>query len=199
MKLYPGVQTKTQKQTLRDIVCPYKVSERMISSKVSGDEQGFSFNQASDFNINAYEKFIDLDMEREYVSPISPQAFLFYDFEWLGFFEENGKLINKIRVIPKRSTDPAFEGIIYIVEDEWRFHAIDLLVTKARGLEFIDSLKINQVFAPTEHDIWMPLSQKFSFVFGGFGFKGSGYYIGVYSNYEVEPNYSAYEEANLLE
>lgn len=178
---------------------PDKVSERMISSKVSGDEQGFSFNQASDFNINAYEKNIDLDMEREYVSPISPQAFLFYDYEWLGVFEENDKLINKIKVIPKRSTDPVFEGIVYIVEDEWRFHTIDLLVTKARGLEFIDSLKINQVFAPTEYDIWMPLSQKFSFTFGAFGFKGSGYYIGVYSNYKVEPNYTLYREAGIYE
>ncbi|MEQ9009712.1 MAG: DUF5686 and carboxypeptidase regulatory-like domain-containing protein, partial [Ekhidna sp.] len=178
---------------------PDKVSERMISSKISGNEQGFSYNKASDFNINAYEKFIDLNQEREYVSPIAPNAFLFYDFEWLGFFEENGKFINKIKVKPKRSTDPVFEGIVYIVEDEWRFHTIDLFVTKARGLEFIDSLKINQVFAPTEYDIWMPISQKFSFRFGAFGFKGSGYYIGVYSNYEVEPNYEAYRQANLYE
>ncbi len=178
---------------------PDKVSERMISSKVSGNEQGFSFNKASDFNINAYSKFIDLDMEREYVSPISPQSFLFYDFEWLGFFEEGGKLINKIKVIPKRATDPVFEGVVYIVEDEWRFHTIDLFVTKARGLEFIDSLKINQVFAPAEYDIWMPISQKYSFKFGAFGFKGSGYYIGVYSNYKVEPNYEAYRKANLYE
>ncbi|WP_424963259.1 DUF5686 and carboxypeptidase regulatory-like domain-containing protein [Ekhidna sp.] len=178
---------------------PDKVSERMISSKVSGNEQGFSFNRASDFNINAYSKFIDLDMEREYVSPIAPNAFLFYDYEWLGFFEENGKLINKIKVIPKRATDPVFEGVVYIVEDEWRFHTIDLFVTKARGLEFIDSLKINQVFAPAEHDIWMPISQKYSFRFGAFGFKGSGYYVGIYSNYEVEPNYDAYREAGLYE
>ncbi len=41
---------------------PDKVSEVMISSKVSGNEQGFSFNQASDFNINAYAKNIDIDM-----------------------------------------------------------------------------------------------------------------------------------------
>ena len=174
---------------------PDKVSEVMISSKVSGNEQGFSFNQASDFNINAYAKNIDIDMKREYVSPISGQAFLFYDYEWLGVFEENGKLINKIKLLPKRSTDPVFEGVIYIVEDEWRFHSIDLLVTKERGLEFIDSLKVNQVFAPVTHDIWMPLSQKFSFQFGTFGFKGSGYYIGVYSNYEIEPNYALYRDA----
>jgi len=174
---------------------PDKVSEVMISSKVSGNEQGFSFNQASDFNINAYSRNIDLDMEREYVSPISNQGFLFYDYELLGVFEESGRLINKIKLLPKRSTDPVFEGVIYIVEDEWRFHAIDLLVTKSRGLEFIDSLKVNQVFAPVDHDIWMPLSQRFSFQFGTFGFKGSGYYVGVYSNYEIEPNYELYKRA----
>jgi len=178
---------------------PDKVSERMISSKVSGNEQSFSFNQASDFNINPYDKTIDLSQEREYVSPISGQAFIMYDFEWLGYFEENGRLINKIKVLPKRSTDPVFEGTIYIVEDEWRFHSLDLLVTKDRGLEFIDSLKVSEVFAPAEHDIWMPISQKYSFQFGAFSIKGSGYYIGVYSNYEIEPDYETYRQYGLYE
>ncbi|MEP5613096.1 MAG: DUF5686 and carboxypeptidase regulatory-like domain-containing protein [Cyclobacteriaceae bacterium] len=180
---------------------PDKISERMISSKVSGNEQGFSFNQASDFNINAYEKSYKHDIlgERVFVSPISNQAFIFYDFEWLGAFEEDGKLINKIRLLPKRSTDPAFEGVVYIVEDTWKFHTIDLLATKARGIEFTDSLRINQVFAPTQNDIWMPILQKFEFQFGGFGFKGKGYYLGVYSNYVVEPNYELYKEEELFE
>ena len=167
---------------------PDKVSETMIS-----------FNQASDFNINAYSKNIDLNMERVYVSPISGQAFLFYDYELLGVFEENERLINKIKLLPKRSTDPVFEGTIYIVEDEWRFHSIDLLVTKKRGLEFIDSLKINQVLAPVDYDIRMPLSQKYSFQFGTFGFKGSGYYIGLFSNYEIEPNYDLYKKASMYQ
>lgn len=180
---------------------PDKISERMISSKVSGNEQGFSFNQASDFNINAYEKSYKHDIlgERVFVSPISSQAFIFYDFELLGIFEEDGKLINKIKLLPKRSTDPAFEGVVYIVEDTWKFHTIDLLATKERGIEFTDSLRINQVFAPTQNDIWMPIQQKFEFQFGGFGFKGKGYYLGVYSNYEVEPNYELYKEEELFE
>lgn len=179
---------------------PDKVNEKMISSKVSGNEQGFSFNQASDFNINIYEKNFDLDIsEREFVSPISSQAFVFYDFEWLGAFQENGKLINKIKLLPKRDSDPVFDGVVYIIEDSWKFHSVDLLVVKSRGIDFADSLKINQVFAPVVNDIWMPISQKFSFQFGAFGFKGSGYFIGVYSNYEVEPNYELYKEEGLFE
>lgn len=176
---------------------PDKISEQMISSKVSGNKQAFSFNQASDFNINAYDKTIDLSQERDYVSPISSQAFLLYDFEWLGSFQENGRVINKIKVIPKRSTDPAFEGIVYIVEEEWRLHSFDLMVTKQRGLEFIDSLSISQVFAPCDYDIWMPLTQKFAFRFNSFGIKGGGYYLGVYSNYEIEPDYQTYKEYGL--
>lgn len=180
---------------------PNKIREVMISSKVSGNEQGFSFNQASDFIINMYEKNYANDVlgERVFISPISNQAFLYYDFEWLGFFEENGKLINKIKLLPKRSTDPVFEGYVYVVENDWRFHSVDFMATKARGIEFTDSLRINQVFAPTEFDIWMPISQKFEFQYGGFGFKGSGYFIGIYSNYEVEPNYELFKTAGLYD
>lgn len=176
---------------------PDKVAERMISSKVSGNEQGFSFNQASDFNINVYEKSYTNEVlgERSFVSPIANQAFLFYDYEWLGLFQENGQAVNKIRLLPKRATDPAFEGEIYIVEDTWRIYAADFLATKARGIDFTDSLKISQVFAPVQDSIWMPLSQNFSFQFGAFGFKGSGYYVGVYSDYEVEPNYAAMQNS----
>ncbi|MFK7953745.1 MAG: DUF5686 and carboxypeptidase regulatory-like domain-containing protein [Ekhidna sp.] len=180
---------------------PDKVREVMISSKVSGNEQGFSFNQASDFNINIYDKNYTNDIlgERVFISPISPQAFLYYDYEWLGFFEENGKLINKIKLLPKRSTDPVFEGEIYIVENDWKFHSVDFLATKERGIEFTDSLRINQVYTSTDFDIWMPISQKFEFQFGGFGFKGSGYFIGIYSNYQVEPNYELFEEKGIYD
>ena len=180
---------------------PDKISERMISSKVSGNEQGFSFNQASDFNLNLYKKnfYFDGISERAFVSPISNNAFLFYDYEWLGVFEENGEWINKIRLLPKRAADPVFDGEIYIVEDSWRFHTVDLLLVKDRGIEFADSIKINQVFAPADFDIWMPLSQQFEFKFKVFGFQGSGYFMGVYSNYEVEPNYEAYKKAGLYE
>jgi hypothetical protein len=175
---------------------PDKVSERMISSKVSGNDQAFSFNQASDFNFNLYQKNFDFDglVERSLISPISSQAFFFYDYEWLGAFEENGRLINKIRLLPKRDADPVFDGIIYIVEDSWRIHTVDLLLVQSRGVEFADSIKINQVLASVDNGMWMPISQRFSFQFKAFGFKGSGYFIGVYSNYEVEPNYPLLEQ-----
>ncbi|MEM9896833.1 MAG: DUF5686 and carboxypeptidase regulatory-like domain-containing protein [Bacteroidota bacterium] len=180
---------------------PDKVSETMLSSKVSGNEQGFSFNQASDFNINLYQKnfYFDGLSERSFVSPISPRAFLFYDYELVGYYQEEDEIINKILLKPKRKTDPVFSGHIYIAEDSWRIQTVALELVKSRGIEFIDSVKINQTLAPVEDEIWMPISQRFEFQFQVFGFKGSGYFVGVYSDYELEPNYEIFRKYGVYQ
>lgn len=175
---------------------PNKVKEVMISSKVSGNNNAFSWNQASDMLLNFYENGFSPEglTERSIVSPIAGNAFFFYDYKLEGFYEEGDQFINKIKVIPRRKTDPVYEGYIYIVEDKWNIHSVDLLVTKDRGIEFLDSVRVHQVYAPTEFDIWMPISQDFTFQFKVFGFQGSGHFVGVYSHYEVEPNYEVFRQ-----
>lgn len=171
---------------------PDKIKEEMISSKVSGNNNAFSYNIASDVLFNPYQNIFEYQSisERGFISPIASNALLFYDYELLGTTVENNDLINKIRVIPKRATDPVFSGIIYIIEDEWRIHSVDLLLTKSNQIEFIDSIKVKQVYAPvSDQNVWTLLSQRFEFTLEAFGFKGFGYFIGVYSDYKVEPNY----------
>ena len=171
---------------------PDKIKEEMISSKVSGNNNTFSYNIASDVLFNPYQNIFEYQSisERGFISPIASNALMFYDYELQGTFVENGLLINKIEVKPKRSNDPVFSGIIYIIEDQWRIHSVDLLLTKENQIEFIDSIKIKQVYAPVpDKYVWTLLSQRFEFTLEAFGFKGFGYFIGVYSNYKVEPNY----------
>ncbi|MAE85002.1 MAG: hypothetical protein CMB80_19860 [Flammeovirgaceae bacterium] len=170
---------------------PNKVNEVMISSKVSGNNNAFSYNQASELLINLYDNsfFVEGVSERPFISPIASNAFLYYDYKMAGTIIENGLYINKIRVIPKRATDPVFSGYIYIIEDSWRLYSVDVLTTKSNGIEFLDSLTFNQVFAPVGNDIWMPISQRFTFKFKVFGFQGSGHFTAVYRNYKVQPNY----------
>lgn len=170
---------------------PDKVNETMISSKVSGNNNAFSYNQASEMRINLYENsfFIEGLSERSFISPIANNAFLYYDYQMAGTIVENGLFINKIKIIPKRKTDPVFSGYLYIIEDSWRIHSVDVKLTKDNGIEFLDSLSFNQVFAPVDYDIWMPISQRFTFKFRAFGFKGSGHFTAIYRNYQVEPNY----------
>ncbi|ARS36686.1 DUF5686 and carboxypeptidase regulatory-like domain-containing protein [Pontibacter actiniarum] len=171
---------------------PNKIHERMISSKVSGQKKGFSFNQASEMNISFYDPLLKVEglSERGFVSPLANNALFFYRFEYLGAFEENGRTINKIKVIPRRKSDPVFSGSIYIVDGSWRIHSTDLWLTKDAGIEFVDWLRVRQVYAPVAEQVWLPVSQRFSFEAAGLGFKGGGYAMGVYSNYKVQPAYA---------
>lgn len=171
---------------------PNKINERVISSKVSGQKKGFSFNQASEMNISFYENLLKVEglSERGFVSPLANNAMFFYRYKYEGAFQENGRTINKIKVIPRRKNDPVFSGSIYIVDGSWRIHSTDLRLTKNAGIEFVDFIRVRQVHAPVQDNVWMPVSQRFTFEASGLGFKGSGYVTGVYSKYKVQPAYS---------
>jgi len=168
-----------------------KIKEEMISSKVSGDNKAFSYNQASEMLFNFYENLLEIEglSERGFISPIANNAMLSYRYKLIGTFFEDGLMINKIQVIPKRKNDPVFSGIINIMENSWRIHSVQLLLTKDAQIDFVDTLRINQTFLPVEKDIWLPFSTKFNFDFGFLGIKGDGMYVGVNSNYIIDPDF----------
>lgn len=167
---------------------PDKYREVMISSKVSGNDQGFSFNSAQDMNINLYSNFTEFG--RNTISPIADAAMSYYRYRLEGvFLDEKGHLINKIQVIPKRSEDPAYAGYIYIVDKLWNIHSVDLSLTgRAAQIPVFDTLSIRQTYVPlAAPDTWRMFSQTFSLVGGAFGFKFGGSFTGVYRNYELNP------------
>ena len=170
---------------------PNNIKETMISSKVAGNSNGFSFNKASGLQINFYENLINKNFfsERGMVSPIADNAFNYYTYKMEGYYQEKGLTINKIKVTPIRDTDPAFTGSIYIVEDSWRIYATDLYVTK-KQIEFINKLTIKQAFIPSSAEKnapWVIISQHFDFEFEIFNIVGTGYFIGLYSKYNMSP------------
>ena len=162
----------------------------MISSKVAGRNNAFSFNKASDLIINFYENILleDKLSSRGFVSPISDNAFLYYRYKLLGISVENGITINKIQVIPRRTHDPVFSGIIYINDDSWHLVNTDVYLTKNTGINLLDTLNISQQFLKTGNT-YMPSNINFKFNGNIFGFKFEGYYVGVYSNYNLQPNF----------
>lgn len=168
-----------------------KIKEVMISSKIAGDDNGFSFNKASDLSVNFYNNilFEDKLCVRGFISPIADNAFTYYKYKMMGTSTENGKTISKIQVLPKRKNLPAFSGVIYIVNDAWRINAVDLFVTKDNGIELIDTLKVSQQLVEVEN-VYVPKSIQFNIVGKLLGFKVSGYVMGVYKNYNVQPRFN---------
>ncbi len=165
---------------------PNNIKEEMLSSKVAGRNNAFSFNKASDLQVNFYENFQQFEglSNRGFISPLADNAFFYYYYKLSGSTIENGQMVNKISVIPKRPYDPVFRGDIYIIEDSWRIYSTNLMLNKAANINFVDTLNINQQFIPVD-DIWMPSTTNFSFNGKVLGFAFKGYFIGIYSNYDV--------------
>jgi len=169
---------------------PDQLSEKIIASKVSGDSNGFSFNNASDVNYNFYSNTVKLNSD--IVSPIADYAFNYYRYKLEGIFYDNGgRLINKIKVIPRRENDRVFSGVIYIVEDQWGIYGLELSVTGNQiQSPAIDVITFKQNASYDEKsDYWVLRSQTISFKFGFFGFNGNGSFVANYSNYKLNPNF----------
>lgn len=166
-----------------------KEKEVMIASKVSGNDNGFSFNSASDFQLSLYDELIAPGQlgPRGMVSPLHDQAFLYYTFELLGNTEEQGMKLYKIGIQPRRSIDPAFKGVLYLQDSSWRIHALKIYLDKSSNLEFVDSLTIEQVYAPVSKEVWMIQSMRYDFQFKVLAFKGNGYFLGTFDNYKLNP------------
>ncbi|HPQ07898.1 MAG TPA: DUF5686 and carboxypeptidase regulatory-like domain-containing protein [Bacteroidia bacterium] len=165
---------------------PNNQKEIIKASRVSGQSKGFSFNRYIPMQKNIYDNNLDFYFisNRPFISPISDNALLFYKYRMQGTFFEDGKLINKIEVIPKSSTEPCFRGFIYIEENSWRVHSYDFYITKEAKLNFIDTLWIKQVNTRINDSLFYPVSYQYVFNFNVFGIKGNGYFIASISDYK---------------
>jgi len=163
---------------------PNRLKEKIIASKVSGNDNGFSFNNAGDVNYNFYEN--NIEIEGKAVSPIATNAFNYYRYKLDGvFYDDKGNLINKIKLLPKRKNDAAFSGYVYIVEDQWSLYAVDVSITGTQvQVPPVDFFKIKQTFSYSDLDkVWAKISQTLDFDYGLFGIKGDGKFTCVFSDY----------------
>ena len=167
---------------------PAKKKEVMISSKVSGDDNGFNVNRATLMDFNLYDERIEI--EREILSPLADNAFNYYAFRLDGsFVNQDGYKIYKIAVLPKRPADPSFSGHLYVVDNWYNLAGVDLYLSGSSIKQpILDTLQITQEFVSVERpDKWCLLSQVTGFRFGILGFKIKGSFNSVFSNYNISP------------
>ncbi|RTY71205.1 carboxypeptidase-like regulatory domain-containing protein [Flavobacterium sp. GSP27] len=164
---------------------PNNLKEVVTASKVSGRDNGYSYNTATSSFYDFYDNTIDFSVQM--ISPIANNAFNYYNYTLEStFFDENTNMINKIKVIAKRDSEPVFEGYIYIVEDSWAIYAVDLDIKGYRiKEEFMDVMTLKQNFSyNNSNKIWAKNTQSLEITAGAFGIKFTGKYNYVYSNYE---------------
>lgn len=170
---------------------PDKLKEVIVASKVSGNDNGFSFNNASSANFDFYENY--LEFNANVISPIADNAFAYYKYKFEGsFFNENQQQINKIKIIPRRETEPVMTGYIYIVDDSYAIYAVDVSFTgKQIQNPALNTLNLKQNFSyNSKTKIWAKNTQTLDFDAGMFGVNISGGFTYVFSNFEFPATFA---------
>ena len=167
-----------------------KLKIEVLSTRVSGSSDGFGLSSPQ--ILPFYENIINVGRglnPRGFISPISSNALNYYKYKYEGSFIENDQLINRIKIIPKRSYEPLFNGYINIIEDEWRIQSVDVVLLKNQQLQFLDTLKIQQLYVPLNKK-WI-IKQQVIYPAGKFfNFDFFGSIAQVYNKFNLNPNFS---------
>jgi hypothetical protein len=164
-----------------EFTAPDKYTQKVLSVNSTFPESDDNISPMDFINASFYQPLI-AEMA---ISPLSPQAFSYYKFQYLGATPQGNVTINKIRVVPKMKSQQLFDGTIYIIEDLWCIQSLDLTNDNIMG-----KVNVKQLFIPVRDDIWMPVSHNFVINVGIVGIRVDVGYAGSVKYLEVKPNTS---------
>ena len=167
---------------------PNKFEEKVISIRSDGKDNNTSPNGY------IFGSFYEPEVAGT-ISPLSPKAFSYYKFEYLGTFKDREYEISRIRVIPRSKGDNVVDGDIFIVEEDWSIHSLDIHTIKL-GIR----IYIKSTCAPIEDKVWLPVSHQFKIDGKVFGFEFEYNYLASVSNYKITLNPQIYiEEMQVID
>ncbi|MCH7402794.1 DUF5686 and carboxypeptidase regulatory-like domain-containing protein [Belliella kenyensis] len=166
---------------------PNTVEEKVISIRTNGDNNQTS--PAPYIVTSFYQEKIN-----EAISPLAPSAFAYYKFRFEGSFIENGYTINKIRVTPRSRGERVFEGHIFIIEDHWAIHSLDLK-TSLLGFD----IGVRQLYSEVATHVWMPTTHTYTFGGKFFGFAGEYKYLASARDHKVIINQDLIVDTKILD
>ncbi|HTF18778.1 MAG TPA: DUF5686 and carboxypeptidase regulatory-like domain-containing protein [Chryseolinea sp.] len=166
---------------------PNKFEEKVISIRSDGKDNNTSPNQY------IFGSFYEPEIA-ETITPLSPKAFSYYKFEYLGTFKDRDYEVSRIKVTPRSKGDNVVDGVINIVEDWWAIHSMDIN-TQKMGVK----VNIKGMYAPIDDKAWLPVSHRFTAGGKIFGFEFEYNYLATVSNYKIEMNPEVYVETKKMD
>lgn len=102
----------------------------------------------------------------EAISPLAPNAFSFYKYRYEGHSKDGAFTIFKIKVIPKRNSQQLVSGYIFVIDQLWCLHSVDVSQEM-----FFGKLDYKEIFSPVKGEAWLPISYVFYVNAGIMGIK----------------------------
>lgn len=99
-------------------------------------------------NFNFFENYLHLDdlHQTPVSSPISGPGILSYKYRLVDQYEENGRKIHKIKIIPRNIATTTLEGYIYVIDSVWLIDRVEFTMEKGNLLVY-DYFSITQEFS----------------------------------------------------
>lgn len=159
-----------------DFELPNQIKQKVLAMRSSGQQNNTSPMGMITNNLYDADKY-------GIVSPVGKSALRTYDYKLAGVFEDQGRTINKIKVIPKIKGKDVFTGYIFIADLFWNIHSADLNLNVP-----MTAVNFHQVYAEVNKNTWMPVSIDFDMDFSGLGMKVKYKYVASISEYKTTLN-----------
>ena len=167
---------------------PKRYKEERTAYKSYGSASGLFIPRFDDTDFNFYRNMVHLRgiAEAPVISPISRTAILSYKYKLISSEVENGQLVHKIKVIPRKSGNSTCKGFLYINDVFWNINRLDLTLNKD-ALMLFDGFQLKQKYQQLEDNIWIP--DRIEFIYEAkqnrrISFKGSTMIL--YSDFEKD-------------
>ena len=170
---------------------PGKLNEKVIASRVSGEDSDFSYNNADAAQFDFYQNYLPFQVS--VISPLAYDAFSYYNYLLESTFSDaGGQLINKIKVTPKTDTEATMDGYLYLVDKTGEIYATDLSVKGSTIKQpLLNTLTIKQNFGyNSQEQLWSKNVQLITFDVSLLGVHAAGTFSYVYSNYNFKPGFT---------
>jgi len=158
---------------------PDKYVQRVISFNSTFPEQGNDVSPMDYIQASFYQPIL----AQMAVSPLSPQAFSYYNFKYLGASLQGNYTIDKIEVKPKRKSQQLFAGTIFIIDGLWCLHSVDLI-----NENLVGKIRVRELYIPVSEEIWMPVSHQFDIDLQILGIRADVGYVSSVKYVDVKPN-----------
>lgn len=141
---------------------PNNYKEERTAYQRYGSGSGLFIPRFAETDFNFYRNFVRLNRiaDAPIISPLSSNAVLTYKYELLSTDLEDGQIIYKIKVVPRKKGNSTCSGLLYINEGSWTINRLELSFAKDALMVF-DEFTLEQTYEQTASGRWIIGKQVF--------------------------------------
>lgn len=143
---------------------PKQYKEERTGYKLYGNKKGLFIPRFGEVDFNFYRNLVHLHgiAAAPIISPLSSTAILSYKYKLIESVEEDGQLVHKIEIIPRKTGNSTCSGYIYINDGLWNINRIAVTLPED-GLKFFDAFQLRLDYRQLPDERWIPYRQEFNY------------------------------------